>query len=1183
MSKSLFQSIAKWLITGVYLFTGSLWIYEYQKANSQNKAGIIRNNLAEELAIHQSYLRMDLIDMSDVVRPENLTILIYEGPMLKKWSSHEFVPDYAELSGLDGSPAFIENVDGLYMVSFEDRNDQRMFFITTLIRKFEGRRTTLDTYFNDPIFEGIRGKISPLGQEIKFGDSSFSFNFFETKKTYSGNLLGFIWLSFVLTTIVTFRWLYHRQFKSGYFIPQVAFGAVVLKFISLQIPTNELFSRVLPFWLLRGNLLDTLVSCLLFNLVFLFTLIHFTRMPRKMKAIVDLSKRHPVVFAVLLFTFSVLVHYVYFKLIQDLLRITGLNLDITETLKFGASKLVFIGVTLCLSTLFFWIIQFLSRLYGLLKIKKVTGVAVVIVVAILLLISPLAYKKYLVLSHSILWLLIYHFNFSKNLVRISYLTFFYVIVVLGALSFSNALAIYKNFERKEVDLKRNFGEQQLTPRDSLTEKYLVEVRRSIQNDPVIRTRFLSPLLSKSTVKVKVRRQYMTSYFDRFEVDLSLYDILGDRLDGTDPANKDELLAMVYDHPTGEEGLYFVENWENLGRSKYLLWVPIMNGDVEIGGIAVDLMVKKVIPNSVYPSVLISNLKSPKGYDYVLMRSGSLVYAKGNYSFDVFSNPSLWEKLISSEKGLEVEGYHLLAIEGEDALMIVISQQYSLKAFLANFSFQFLVFLSFVGLVFVLIRWSQPDQQLTLANRIQLYLGFSFILPLLVVSVVILNLLNSSYRDEIIRNYQKRAITIAENIYLPLEDFDQNQINREELYEVVGNAATFSQVDMNLYNTRGQLIVSNQPDVFSNKLITANIPALPWESIAEKPDQSVIIDEAIGDLRFKVVYQGVIDHHTGELLGIISIPFFDSKNHLNRQQVEVFANLVTVFTIIFLSSVLVGYVILRNITSPLTTLSHRLRQINLEKTNEPVAYQGRDEIGQLVAEYNRMLEKLEDSKAALALSQKETAWKEIARQVAHEIKNPLTPMRLKIQQLVRTNSDNERLITNLNSLINQIDTLSEIADSFSAFAKMPPPNKEEVPISDLLLEVVQLYRNEKVQIDSYIEPDKRVYADPNILGRVFNNLLLNGIQSVLSGRPHLVVRLSEKDEKLVIEVVDNGQGIPEQQRKKIFTPYFSTKEKGSGIGLAIAKKGIEQAGGSIWFDSEEGEGTTFTVILPVLRN
>lgn len=1181
MSKPLFHSLVKWLIVSVFVFTGSLWVYEYREANTENKATIIEDNLAEELAIHQSYLRMDLIDITEAAPPENLSILIYEGLKLKKWSSHEFVPSYAELSNLSNSPAFIENIDGLYLVSFEDRNNQRVYFVSTLIRKFAAHRTTLTTYFNDRIFEGIRGEISPLGEVIKLESFQFSFQFQETRKTFSGFLLTLIWISFSFTTIIVFRWLYLKKFWTRFFIPGVVVVALLLKIISLQIPTNELFSRVLPFWLLRGNLLDTLVTCVLFNLVFLFSLIHLTRM-RKIKTIVDLNQRQPLVFAILLFGLSALTHFIYFGLIQDLLKITGLNLDITESLEFGPGKVVFVGVVLCLSALFFWIIQFLSRLYGLLKIKKATGIAIVIIVAIILLVSPLEQKKYLVLSHSALWILIYHFNFSKNLVKISYMTFFYVIVVIGALSFTNAVAIYKNFERIEVERKRSFGTQQLTPRDSLTEKYLVEVRRSIQNDPVIRTRFLSPLLSKNTVKVKVRRQYMTSYFDRFEVDLSLYDIIGDRLDGTDPANKDELLSMVYDHPTGEEGLYFVENWENLGRSKYLLWVPILNGDVEIGGIAVDLMVKKVIPNSVYPSVLSSNLKSPKGYDYVLMRGGALVYAKGNYSFDVFSNPSLWEKLISSKEGLEVEDYHLLAIEGDDALMIVISQRYSLRAFLANFSFQFLVFLSFVGLVFVLIRWSQPDQQLTLANRIQLYLGFSFILPLLIVSAVILNLLNSSYRDEIIRNYQKRAITIAENIYLPLEDFDQNQINREDLYDVVGNAATFSQVDMNLYNTRGQLIVSNQPDIFSNKLITTNIPAIPWELISDKPDQSIVMDEAIGGLRFKVVYQGVIDHHTGELLGIISIPFFDSKNHLNRQQVEVFANLVTVFTIIFLSSVLVGYVILRNITLPLTTLSHRLRQTNLEETNEPVAYQGRDEIGQLVAEYNRMLEKLEDSKAALALSQKETAWKEIARQVAHEIKNPLTPMRLKIQQLVRTNSENERLIANLNSLINQIDTLSEIADSFSAFAKMPPPNNEEVSISDLLVEVVQLYRNEKVQIESHIETDKRVYADPNILGRVFNNLLLNGIQSVLSGRPHLVVRLTEKDKKLVIEVIDNGQGIPEDQRKKIFTPYFSTKEKGTGIGLAIAKKGIEQAGGSIWFESEEGKGTTFTVILPVLR-
>ena len=175
------------------MFFFSLAYYGYTntgKANSQNKATVIEANLAEELAIHQSYLRMDLIDITEVAPPENLSILIYEGLKLKKWSSHEFVPEYAELASLSISPAFIENVDGLYLVSFEDRNDQRVYFVTTLIRKFAARRTTLTTYFNDRIFEGIRGEISPLGEPNQIGEHGFYFSVSGNQKDIFGLLIG---------------------------------------------------------------------------------------------------------------------------------------------------------------------------------------------------------------------------------------------------------------------------------------------------------------------------------------------------------------------------------------------------------------------------------------------------------------------------------------------------------------------------------------------------------------------------------------------------------------------------------------------------------------------------------------------------------------------------------------------------------------------------------------------------------------------------------------------------------------------------------------------------------------------------------------------------------------------------------------------------------------------------------
>ena len=1175
------NSVIKWLALVVYLTTASLWGYEYFKRRTEDYALNLQQQLEQELELHNSYLDLDYIDMAAIEPPLNLSILIYEGARLKNWSNNEFLPVYAELAGLRSSQTFLKNADGLYLISFKDRNDERIYLITTLIRDFQNRRTTLGTYFNDRIFDGMRGALSDTGEEIEVGTGSLHFAFEKVDRTFTVRVILLCWVALIMTALLLFQWVVREWFRSGFFIPVAMASAGVIKALSLTIPLKESLLQVYQFWLFRGNLLDTLISAILVNVLVLLSLMHLIRL-QKIKSLLRYGQKYPLLFGTFIYVLSLAFHFAYFYLIIDLLRWTKTDLDITESLVFDLSRLLFFGLLLSMGTLFFWIIQVLSRLYTQSSFKKLTGILIVVLVGLGLIIIPFEYRAYVILPHSILWLLVYYFSFSRNLTRISYITFFYIIIVISSLSFTNSAAIYKNFEHLEVERKKDFGIQQLMPRDSLTEKYLIEVQQKIQNDPVIRSRFLSPLLSKSTVKVKIRRQYLTSYFDRFEVDLSLYDIIGDRLDGTDPPNKQDLLSQVEDHPTGQEGLYFVENWENLGRSKYLLWVPIMNGDTEIGGVAIDLMAKKVIPNSVYPSVLTSNQQSSAEYDYVLLREGALVFAKGNYSFDVFSNPSFWERLITAKEGIEVTDYHLLAIGQDQSMMIVISDKYSIRAFLANFSFQFLILLSFVGIAFVFLRSSQPGRQLSLANRIQLYLGFSFILPLLIVSAVILNLLNSSYRDEIIRNYQKRAITIAENIYLPLEDFEQNQINREDLYDVIGNAATFSQVDMNLYNTRGQLVITNQPDIFSNRLITTRIHPKPLDLIEDKPDQSIVMEEAIGDLNFKVVYQGVIDHHTGDLLGIISIPFFDSKNHLNRQQVEVFANLVTVFTIIFLSSVFIGYLILRNITLPLTTLSRRLRQTTLEETNEPVAYNAVDEIGQLVVEYNRMLEKLEDSKAALALSQKETAWKEIARQVAHEIKNPLTPMRLKIQQMVRTNAENDRLVSSLNSLINQIDTLSEIADSFSAFAKMPPPNNEKVAISDLLLEVSQLYQTERVEILCDVAANKWVFADPGILSRVFNNLLLNGIQSVISGMAQLKVSLQEKDQKVVIQVVDNGRGILEHEKKKIFTPYFSTKEKGTGIGLAIAKKGIEQAGGSIWFESEAGEGTTFTVILPVVN-
>jgi len=248
----------------------------------------------------------------------------------------------------------------------------------------------------------------------------------------------------------------------------------------------------------------------------------------------------------------------------------------------------------------------------------------------------------------------------------------------------------------------------------------------------------------------------------------------------------------------------------------------------------------------------------------------------------------------------------------------------------------------------------------------------------------------------------------------------------------------------------------------------------------------------------------------------------------------------------------------------------------------------DEIGQLVIQYNRTVDELEQSARLLAQSERESAWKSMARQVAHEINNPLTPMKLTIQQLQRTKNMNnagfdDYFTKSTAMLIEQIDNLSRIAGTFSNFARMPEANFERVDIAARLHSVVQLFVNnyDQIQIE-YAGEEKEiyVYADSEQLVQVFNNLLKNAIQAIPENRTGEVdVKLTTEAGQVLIEITDNGVGIDSGTRDKLFVPNFTTKNTGMGLGLAISKNIIELSGGSISFQSEQNIGTTFTIAIP----
>lgn len=278
---------------------------------------------------------------------------------------------------------------------------------------------------------------------------------------------------------------------------------------------------------------------------------------------------------------------------------------------------------------------------------------------------------------------------------------------------------------------------------------------------------------------------------------------------------------------------------------------------------------------------------------------------------------------------------------------------------------------------------------------------------------------------------------------------------------------------------------------------------------------------------------------------------------------------------------------RSITGPVAQLSEKLKKIRLGKKNETIQWAIDDEVGELIRDYNSMVTKLDESALLLAQTERDTAWREMAKQVAHEIKNPLTPMKLSIQYLEHAareeGTDLPSMIKRVSkTLIEQIDNLTHIASEFSSYAKMPQAMNEVFVINDVVASVHDLFRKREdmdIQLQVPIN-DLFVFADKSQIIRVLNNIVKNAIQAIPKSRRGLIhIKLNYSNENVIISIHDNGVGIDESMREKVFYPNFTTKSSGMGLGLAICSDIIQSFDGRIYFETEKGVGTTFFIELP----
>ncbi len=1155
----------------------------------------IEENLADRLIAQDSDLKDFQTEFSEYTNPfainHDVTFSkrVFLNGQLIYWTDNQYFPEYADLKRED-SLFFFENRLGKWVVKRNDLPaDQSLieiFSILPLKNQPPVSNQYLQDELNPKLFGGFNIEIRNDGTyQIRYkGIDLFTISV-NPQSTIIREQISFMLLTFLVTLIFILGIKYKLLDNWLLLIASMLMIRLIIYFYtSTQVNLWKMFNPVV---FTTGFLNPTLGDFFLNQLlVFVFLLYAFLRID-SVKIYFEKFKAKIWFIGLVVILNLLAVHFLYNN-IWSLLEHSQIGIDISQSVSFDHFRIV-AYLSILFNAFSFLLVYTISQavLKPSASIRKTIFVLFTVIAIAVFFLGSYSVVVY-TMSFVVLWIIVDLFKLNQYLNRISYLSFVYLVVVFVQISIVAGTAIYKHQEKDDLITKQKFVNHLLIKNDILGEYYLNEIKKDIEQDRFIRTRMMSKVLARQNIKDKIMRQYFTSYFNKYQVDILLFDKDGIPLEIDNAMNyQSKIVELERDfEETDYDGIYLNTLDSANSLTKYACTIEIGAYNRTVGHIVFDLTLKKFIPESVFPELLLESkyyLSNEYDFNYVVYRENELLYKQGNFNPENqintadLNNPALYEN------GIERRGLHLYGFKTSDGRnIVVVSDTYTAEAFLANVSFFFMVFVFCVGLAFVILSLFIPRARLNLSTKIQLFLGISFALPLLIVIIALNKTLNDSYRDEIDRSYQKTSLNLAENLIDVTEAFYNNKINRDQLANLVVQAASLLQSDVNIYDQNGELTVTSQPEIFNARLLSELIDPAAFNKIKYKREQSLISESSIGTLDFKTSYVGIRSYTDGRLLAILSVPYFDSKNHLKRQQIDVFDNLIIIFSSIFFVFLVGGNVIIIQLVKPLKSLGSKLRETSLQEINQPIIYESDDEIGSLVSEYNAMLVKLEDSKEALAQSQKESAWKEIARQVAHEIKNPLTPMRLKIQQMMRNNESDTKMYSTCESLITQVDSLSSIADSFSEFAKMPAPNNEVVEIVSLINRTLDLYHSSEVRIKKNMTSERiHVFLDPNIFSRSITNVFLNAIQAHdESTMPVVEINVSVNGNKALIEISDQGKGISEDQKDKIFTPYFSTKVSGSGIGLAVVKKSIENAGGNIWFESKEGKGTTFFISLPL---
>jgi len=816
----------------------------------------------------------------------------------------------------------------------------------------------------------------------------------------------------------------------------------------------------------------------------------------------------------------------------------------------------------------------------------------------------------------LVWLLIYTWLVNREGVILNRIRINIAGIIFWIFVFSVSIAAIMLVENKKAEWeRRKYYAGKLTQlTDESTERMMSIALNYLDND------FLSSNFDRfrtwsgsMEIRDSISSAFYSPYATQFETTFYVYDSAGVPLGNTDPTRFEALRTIVaqQSHATRMPGTYYYET--AFDQYTFITEKNIQDSAGRNMGYMFIISNPHKYPSDALLAELFKQNRSndPENspiYSYAVYNQRKLTELSNKYPFATKLTDAQVSSL-NNETTRRVNGdYDELWFKADNQRIVVITRkQDTLIETITLFSYIFSSFLFLILIVQILSLLVKAVYDpygfrrffhFNIRNQVHSTIIFISIFSFIIIGIATINFFKTRYNrtnSDKLSKTMKIMVAEMENRVKP-NDLETGMVvindsaTGKSVQNLVEEVSEIHGVDVNVYDLAGDMQVSSEDNVYERGVLSKKMEPGAFFRLSRLNQVQHVQEEKIANLTYLSIYGPVRDKE-GKAYAYIGIPYFTSQPELDQEISNFIVTVINLNAFILLVAGLIALYITNRITRSFSIISSKMKEVNLGKMNEEIQWNRDDEIGDLVKEYNKMVAKLEESAAALAKTEREEAWREMARQVAHEIKNPLTPMKLSIQYLQKAINNNQPNVKELsssvaNTLVEQIDHLSKIAADFSQFANIGNTNIEEFDLHSVIRSLRELYSVDPNTefIWNPVHRQVLMHVDKTQMNRLFTNLFANAVEA-RGSKEHSRIEVMEfiEGDMIRISIKDNGEGIAEEMQSRIFIPNFTTKSSGTGLGLAMCKGIVEQARGRIWFETKKGFGTTFHVELPIVNS